>query len=194
MSDNNRVMIFDTTLRDGEQSPGASMNTAEKGRIATQLERLGVDVLEAGFPAASPGDLEAVQAISKKVRGLSVAALARTSKEDIDACQIYDCFTYTVEVTLQDYGFFSPGEGKDWFQDGRTAPGGSLPVNTSGGQLAEAYFMGLTPITEAAMQLMGRCDQRQLGPETGTRSPEIILCSDNGAMLQTHTCLILRRM
>jgi len=78
------VIIFDTTLRDGEQSPGASMNVPEKLRLATQLEKLGVDVLEAGFPAASPGDFEAVQAISKKIRGVQVAALARTSKEDIE--------------------------------------------------------------------------------------------------------------
>lgn len=78
------VIIFDTTLRDGEQSPGASMNVAEKLRLATQLEKLGVDVLEAGFPAASPGDFEAVQAISKKIRGVQIAALARTSKEDIE--------------------------------------------------------------------------------------------------------------
>ncbi len=84
MGEDNRIIIFDTTLRDGEQSPGASMNTAEKIRIATQLERLGVDVIEAGFPAASPGDLEAVRTIAEKVRGLGVAALARTSKEDID--------------------------------------------------------------------------------------------------------------
>ncbi len=84
MTDSNRIIIFDTTLRDGEQSPGASMNTAEKVRIATQLERLGVDVIEAGFPAASPGDLEAVRTIAEKVRGLSVAALARTSRQDID--------------------------------------------------------------------------------------------------------------
>jgi len=84
MSENGRVIIFDTTLRDGEQSPGASMNAAEKLRIATQLERLGVDVIEAGFPAASPGDLEGVRAIAQKVRGLSVTALARTSRDDID--------------------------------------------------------------------------------------------------------------
>ena len=80
----NKVIIFDTTLRDGEQSPGASMNTAEKLRIATQLERLGVDVIEAGFPAASPGDFEAVQSISKKIKNVQVAGLARASKEDID--------------------------------------------------------------------------------------------------------------
>jgi len=82
-----RVIIFDTTLRDGEQSPGASMNTAEKIRLAWQLEKLGVDVVEAGFPAASTGDFEAVQQIAQKIRNVQVTALARTSKEDIDlAC------------------------------------------------------------------------------------------------------------
>ncbi len=80
----NRVIIFDTTLRDGEQSPGASMNTAEKLRLATQLEKMGVDVLEAGFPAASEGDLEAVSRIAGKLEKTEVAALARTSREDID--------------------------------------------------------------------------------------------------------------
>ncbi len=79
-----QVIIFDTTLRDGEQSPGASMNTAEKLRLGTQIEKLGVDVLEAGFPAASPGDLEAVQLIAQKIRGLQVAGLARASRQDID--------------------------------------------------------------------------------------------------------------
>lgn len=79
-----RIIIFDTTLRDGEQSPGASMNVAEKLRLATQLEKLGVDALEAGFPAASPGDFEAVQTISRKIRNVQVTALARASKGDID--------------------------------------------------------------------------------------------------------------
>ncbi|MGD2096954.1 MAG: 2-isopropylmalate synthase [Desulfobacterales bacterium] len=81
---NDHVLIFDTTLRDGEQSPGASMNSAEKLRIATQMEKLGVDVLEAGFPAASDGDLEAVSQIAAKLKKTEVAALARTSKSDID--------------------------------------------------------------------------------------------------------------
>ena len=81
---NERIIIFDTTLRDGEQSPGASMNAAEKMRLATQLEKLGVDVLEAGFPAASEGDFDAVSGIAAKLKKTEVAALARTSKGDID--------------------------------------------------------------------------------------------------------------
>jgi acetyl-CoA acetyltransferase len=119
--------------------------------------------------------------------------MAGISVGDVDACEIYDCFTYTVEITLQDYGFFGPGEGEAWLQGGTIEPGGRMPVNTSGGQLSEAYFMGLTPLAEAAMQLMGRCGDRQLGPKTHTRSPEIILCSDNGGILQSHACMILRR-
>jgi 2-isopropylmalate synthase len=79
-----RVIIFDTTLRDGEQSPGASMNTAEKLRIAFQLEKLGVDVLEAGFPAASEGDFEAVAQIAGRLKKTEVAALARATRADID--------------------------------------------------------------------------------------------------------------
>ena len=79
-----RIIIFDTTLRDGEQSPGASMNTAEKLRLAKQLERLGVDAMEAGFPASSPGDFEAVKEIAGVIKNVQVTALARTSKEDID--------------------------------------------------------------------------------------------------------------
>src|SRR4029079_9184225 len=81
----NRVLIFDTTLRDGEQSPGISLNTSEKLEIAQQLARLGVDVIEAGFPITSPGDFEAVEAISREVEGPIIAGLARTHVADIDA-------------------------------------------------------------------------------------------------------------
>src|ERR1700734_990430 len=83
--DPNRVLIFDTTLRDGEQSPGISLNTQEKLEIAQQLARLGVDVIEAGFPITSPGDFEAVQEISRSVQGPVIAGLARTHVADIDA-------------------------------------------------------------------------------------------------------------
>src|SRR5580693_1350862 len=79
------VKIFDTTLRDGEQSPGFSMNAEEKIRLARQLAKLGVDVIEAGFPISSRGDLEGVQAVAQEVRGVPIAALARAKKQDIDA-------------------------------------------------------------------------------------------------------------
>ncbi|HLF84204.1 MAG TPA: 2-isopropylmalate synthase [Blastocatellia bacterium] len=78
-----KVIIFDTTLRDGEQSPGCSMNLAEKLRMARQLDRLGIDVIEAGFPIASDGDFEAVQAIAREIRRPTIAALARATRDDI---------------------------------------------------------------------------------------------------------------
>src|SRR5213082_3985135 len=85
MSDD-RVVIFDTTLRDGEQSPGISLDTGEKLEIAEQLARLGVDYVEAGFPVASQGDFEAVEAIAKSVKGPIIAALSRTQLADVDRC------------------------------------------------------------------------------------------------------------
>lgn len=80
------VYIFDTTLRDGEQSPGASMNTAEKLQLAIQLEKLGVDIIEAGFPAASEGDFDAVRQIARTVKNSVVCGLARVVPEDIKNC------------------------------------------------------------------------------------------------------------
>src|SRR4051794_12179076 len=82
--DPDRVLIFDTTLRDGEQSPGISLNTTEKLEIAQQLARLGVDIIEAGFPIASPGDFEAVRTIAREVEGPVVAGLARAHPADVE--------------------------------------------------------------------------------------------------------------
>jgi len=82
-----RVLIFDTTLRDGEQSPGCSMNLAEKLQLGRQLARLGVDIIEAGFPIASEGDLESVKAISREIREPVICALARTAAADIEHAQ-----------------------------------------------------------------------------------------------------------
>lgn len=80
-----RLIIFDTTLRDGEQCPGASLNKKEKLEIARQLALLNVDVIEAGFPVASPGDFESVALIAKEIRGPSIAGLARALPKDIEA-------------------------------------------------------------------------------------------------------------
>src|SRR5215469_9485095 len=85
MADPAVIRIFDTTLRDGEQSPGATMTTEEKLLVADQLVRLNVDIIEAGFPAASPGDLAAVKEIARHVHGPAVAGLARATITDIDA-------------------------------------------------------------------------------------------------------------
>src|SRR5258708_15953461 len=81
----NKIFVFDTTLRDGEQVPGCQLNTVEKIEVAQALEELGVDIIEAGFPISSPGDLIAVQEVSKVVREPVITALSRAIKKDIDA-------------------------------------------------------------------------------------------------------------
>ena len=86
MEDKNRIIIFDTTMRDGEQSPGASMSLEEKIQISRVFDELGIDIVEAGFPIASPGDFEAVTAISKILKNSIPAGLSRHTKKDIDAC------------------------------------------------------------------------------------------------------------
>lgn len=211
---NPRAILGDRplTLRDYEDSPflvepfrladNCLLNDGGRACILTSLERARdlrhppVTIMGLGQHNPS-GDLYQPAHLTgptgAKRASAQAFAMAGIALEDIDACQIYDCFTCTVEITLQDYGFFKPGQGAEWFAGGTIEPGGRMPVNTSGGQLAEAYHMGLTPLTEAVMQLMGRCGARQLGPATGTRKPEVILCSDNGGVLQTHTCCILRR-
>ena len=80
----NKIKIFDTTLRDGEQSPGCSMNLKEKIEMAKQLERLGVDVMEAGFAASSPGDFKSVKTIAETMKDCTVASLARALQNDVD--------------------------------------------------------------------------------------------------------------
>jgi 2-isopropylmalate synthase len=86
MSDKEKIFIFDTTMRDGEQSPGASMSLEEKIQISKVLDEMGIDIIEAGFPIASPGDFEAVTAISKSLKNSIPCGLSRHSKKDIDAC------------------------------------------------------------------------------------------------------------
>jgi acetyl-CoA acetyltransferase len=122
-----------------------------------------------------------------KASGEMALGMAGISLKDIDACEIYDCFTYTVEVTMQSYGFFEKGGGYEFFKDGRTGPGGEFPVNTSGGLLSEVYYMGFTPLTEGVMQLRGQCGERQV------ENLNHILVSGNGGILQTHGTVILRR-
>src|ERR1700716_3194235 len=80
----NQIVFFDTTLRDGEQSPGCTMHHAEKLRFAHQLAKLGVDIIEAGFPIASAGDFESVRTIAAEVKGVRIAALARAKPIDIE--------------------------------------------------------------------------------------------------------------
>jgi acetyl-CoA acetyltransferase len=104
---------------------------------------------------------------------------------DIDIRQIYDCFTYTVLVTLEDYGYCKKGEGGEAFSGGRLGPNGDLPTNTGGGQLSGYYMWGMTPISEAIIQTRGQAGKRQV------KKHDLTLVSNNGGVLQHHASLIL---
>jgi len=112
-------------------------------------------------------------------------AMAGITLEDIDVAELYDCYTFTVLVTLEDYGFCPKGESGAFVADGRIGPGGTLPVNTGGGQLSSFYMWGMTPISEAVIQLRGDGGRRQV-PEA-----QVALVSGNGGILSTHATLVL---
>ena len=102
-----------------------------------------------------------------------------------DVCELYDCYTYTVLVTLEDYGFCAKGEGGPFAASGALGPGGTLPVNTGGGQLSSYYMWGITPLSEAVIQARGDGGDRQ-APAT-----DVILVSGNGGILAHHATLVL---
>jgi acetyl-CoA acetyltransferase len=112
-------------------------------------------------------------------------AMAGLGLADIDVVELYDCYTFTVIVTLEDYGFCAKGEGGPLVADGRIAPGGSLPLNTGGGQLSSFYMWGMTPVSEAVIQLRGEGGARQVD------GAEVALVSGNGGILSTHATLVL---
>jgi acetyl-CoA acetyltransferase len=111
--------------------------------------------------------------------------MARIRAADVDVCELYDCYTFTVLVTLEDYGFCAKGESGPFVAAGHTAPGGSLPVNTGGGQLSSSYMWGMTPIAEGIVQARGEGGERQVPKH------DVVLVSGNGGLLSTHTTLVL---
>ncbi len=171
------------------------LTTAECARSLNRHPLVTIRGFGSASQPLSPFRLRAEDEDSAAARaGRQAFEMAGVTAQDIDACEIYDCLTYTVEATLRDYGFFRPEETKEFLTKERLGPGGDFPVNTSGGMLSEAYFMGLTPVSEGVMQLMGRCGRRQLGEYPGTKPPGLIMCSDNGGVFQSHASLILERM
>ena len=137
-----------------------------------------------GHPGGDPSEtLTSGAAIAKDV----AFPMAGIGLEDVDVVELYDCYTFTVLVCLEDYGFCKKGEGGAFVAGGRIAPGGSLPVNTGGGQLSSFYMWGMTPVSEAVIQIRGEGGERQV-PDA-----EVALVSGNGGILSTHSTLILTR-
>ena len=105
--------------------------------------------------------------------------------DDVDVLQAYDCYTYTVLVTLEDYGFCKKGEGGPFVEDGKLGPGGSLPTNTGGGQLSAYYMWGMTPLSEGVIQARGQGGDRQVAKH------DVVLVTGNGGILDHHSTLVL---
>jgi len=143
-----------------------------------------------GMGQGHPGDLRRVGWDVETQTGAPIAkerafAMAGVDVGDIDVCQLYDCYTYTVLVTLEDYGFCPKGEGGPFVADGKLGPGGSLPANTGGGQLSGYYMWGMTPLSEGVIQTRGQGGERQ-APRR-----DVVLVSGNGGILDHHCTLVL---
>jgi acetyl-CoA acetyltransferase len=159
------------------------VTTAERAR---SLRRPPVYVLgmAQGHLGGDPSDTLASGAVLTREPAFRMAGIALG---DVDVAELYDCYTFTVLVTLEDYGFCAKGEGGPFAAEHHTGPGGKLAVNTGGGQLSSFYMWGMTPVSEAVIQLRGDGGARQAARH------EVALVSGNGGVLSTHSTLILGR-
>jgi acetyl-CoA acetyltransferase len=135
-----------------------------------------------GHPGGDPAETLTTGAVLAKQSAFAMAGITR---DDVNVVELYDCYTFTVLVCLEDYGFCKKGEGGPFVADGKTGPGGALPVNTGGGQLSSFYMWGMTPLSEAIIQMRGRGGARQVP------GAKIALVSGNGGLLSTHSTLVL---
>src|SRR5215469_5624419 len=157
------------------------VTSAERAR---DLRKPPVYILGAGqgHPGGDPADRLASGAPLAKEVAFKMAGI---ELKDINVVQLYDCYTFTVIVTLEDYGFCPKGEGGPFVADGHIGPGGSLPVNTGGGELSAYYLWGMTPVSEAVIQMRGEAGERQV------KKHDLCLVSGNGGHLTTHSTLVL---
>ena len=171
-------------------SNGAVAVIVTSSERARDLRQPPVNVL--GYAQCAPGDNLSTDRhpgveTGAKRSGEIAFRMAGITRNDIGTCQLYDCYTYTVLVTLEDYGFCAKGEGGPFVADGKLGPGGSLPTNTGGGQLSGYYMWGFTPLSEAVVQARGQGGARQV-PRN-----DCVLVSANGGILNYHASIILSR-
>ncbi len=137
-----------------------------------------------GHLGGDPADTLASGAVLTREPAFAMAGLALA---DVDVVELYDCYTFTVLVSLEDYGFCAKGEGGPFVLENVTGPAGRLAVNTGGGQLSSFYMWGMTPVSEAVIQLRGEGGARQAPRH------DVALVSGNGGVLSTHSTLVLAR-
>jgi acetyl-CoA acetyltransferase len=168
---------------------GAAAVVVTSAERARNLKRKPVYIMGMGnhHPGYNVGWAPSMTTTGAKVSGEMSYKMAGITPKEIDVAEIYDCFTYTALVTLEDYGFCKKGEGGPFVENGRIELGGELPVNTHGGLLSQGHIDGMNHVTEAAKQLRGDCGPRQV------KDAEIAIVSGNGGCLSTHATLILRR-
>lgn len=169
-------------------SNGAVAVIVSSAAAAKEMAQPPVHIL--GMGQGHPGDTGRTGADWETHTGAQLAAktayaMAGVGPADIDVCQIYDCYTYTVLVTLEDYGFCGKGEGGPFVEDGKLGPGGTLPTNTGGGELSGYYMWGMTPLSEGIIQARGQGGDRQVAKH------DTVLVTGNGGSLSYHACLIL---
>lgn len=169
-------------------SNGAAAVIVTSAERARDLAQPPVDIL--GWAQAHPGRVQHDDSDFGLRTGAADAGpralrMAGVRVEDVDLLQLYDCYTYTVMVTLEDYGFCPKGEGGKFVAEGHLAPGGDLPCNTGGGQLSAFYLTGFTPLVEAVVQGRGQAGARQVDQR------DVIMVSGNGGILEHHATLIL---
>ena len=177
--------LLDCCLR----SDGAVALIVTSAERARNLRQRPIYVMGMGRANNSRGPIYGNHMIelAAKESGAQAFGMAGINTGDIDVAQIYDCFTYIVLATLEDYGFCKKGEGGPFVSGGRLELGGELPTNTSGGMLSEGYVEGMLQIVEAVRQLRGKCGARQV-PDA-----EIAIVSGNGGNAVCHSTLILRK-
>ena len=162
------IVTSDERARDLAQPPVYLLGWAQ-GHPGQALERGSSFGLRSGAAVAGPAAL--------RMAGVRAA--------DVDLVELYDCYTFTVLLTLEDYGFCPKGEGGRFVAEGHTRPGGRLPCNTGGGQLSGYYLWGFTPLGEAILQARRQAGQRQADRR------DVIMVSGNGGILEHHATLVL---
>lgn len=170
-------------------SDGGAAVVVTSAERAKDLKQKPVYIMGMGqsAPCYVPGDVGGKDPTGAKQAGETAFNMAGITSKDVNICELYDCFTFTALVTLEDYGFCNKGEGGAFVEGGRLEIGGSLPTNTAGGLLSESYMTGMLHLVEATRQLRGTVE-----PERQVKNAGIALVSGNGGILASHSTTILR--
>jgi acetyl-CoA acetyltransferase len=161
------------------------VTSTERGRSLRQppVHVLGFGQGHPGYPMEADSDFGSTS--GAKISGETAMKMAGIAPRDIDICELYDCYTFTTLISLEDYGFCDKGEGGPFAESGALGPSGSLPTNTGGGQLSGYYLWGMTPLSEAIVQARGQAEERQVNHH------DVLLVSGNGGRLDHHSTLVL---